>query len=37
VVLETRETEVTALFAGAGAALAFLSALLSMLWFRRVF
>ncbi|MCM5571458.1 VWA domain-containing protein [Burkholderiaceae bacterium FT117] len=37
VVLETRETEVTALFSAAGAALAVLSALLSMLWFRRVF
>jgi Ca-activated chloride channel family protein len=37
VVLETRETEVTALFAAAGAALALLSALLSMLWFHRVF
>jgi len=37
VVLETRETEVTALFAAAGAALALFSALLSMLWFRRVF
>lgn len=37
VVLETRETEVTALLTAIGAALALLSALLSMLWFRRIF
>lgn len=35
-VMEKRETEVSALFAAAGAALALVSALLSMLWFNRV-
>ena len=33
---EQKETEVTALFAAAAALLAFLSALLSMLWFNRI-
>jgi Ca-activated chloride channel homolog len=33
---EQKETEITALFAAAAAALAFLSALLSMLWFNRI-
>ena len=37
VVMETKESEVTALFAAAAAALALASALLSMLWFNRVF
>jgi Ca-activated chloride channel family protein len=36
-VLETRESEVTALFAGFAALAALLSALLSMLWFNRIF
>jgi len=35
-VLEKKETEVTALFAAAGAALALASALLSLLWFSRM-
>lgn len=35
-VFETRDTEITSLFAAMGAALAVLSALLSMLWFNRV-
>jgi Ca-activated chloride channel family protein len=34
--LEQNETEITALFAAAAAVLAFLSALLSMLWFNRI-
>jgi Ca-activated chloride channel family protein len=34
--LEQRETEITALFAAAAAALALLSALLSLLWFNRI-
>ena len=34
--LEQKETEITALFAAAAAVLAFLSALLSMLWFNRI-
>ncbi len=33
---EQKETEITALFAAAAAVLAFLSALLSMLWFNRI-
>ena len=33
---EQKETEVTALFAAAAAALALLSALLSLLWFNRI-
>jgi Ca-activated chloride channel family protein len=37
VVLETRETEITAMFAAFAALTALLSALLSMLWFNRVF
>lgn len=37
IVLETGETEVTALFTAAAAGLLILSALLSLLWFRRVF
>ena len=37
VVLETRETEITAMFAAFAALTAVLSALLSMLWFNRVF
>jgi Ca-activated chloride channel family protein len=36
-VLETRETEITALFTAAAAVLALLAALLSLLWFNRVF
>lgn len=36
-VFETRDTEITALFAAVAAAFAFVSALLSMLWFNRVF
>jgi Ca-activated chloride channel family protein len=36
-VLEKKATEVTALFAAAGAVLAMLSGLLSLLWFNRVF
>jgi Ca-activated chloride channel family protein len=36
-VLETKKTEVTALVAAAGALLALVSALLSLLWFNRVF
>ncbi len=36
VVLKKQETEVTALFSAAGAALALLSALLSLLWFNRM-
>lgn len=35
-VFETRDTEITSLFAAAAAALAVLSALLSMVWFNRV-
>jgi Ca-activated chloride channel homolog len=35
-VVETKETEVTALFAAAGAALAVLAAALSVWWFGRV-
>ncbi|MDB5840131.1 MAG: von Willebrand factor, type [Herminiimonas sp.] len=35
-VMEKKETEITALFAAAGALLAMLSALLSMLWFNRI-
>ena len=35
-VLEKKETEITALFAAAGALFAMLSALLSMLWYHRV-
>jgi len=34
--LEQKETEITALFAAAAAVLAFVSALLSMLWFNRI-
>jgi len=34
--LEQKETEITALFAAAAAVLAFLAALLSMLWFNRI-
>jgi Ca-activated chloride channel family protein len=34
--LEQRETEITALFAAAAAALALLSGLLSLLWFNRI-
>lgn len=37
VVLETRETEITAIFAAFAALMALLSALLSMIWFNRVF
>ena len=33
---EKKETEITALFAAAAAALALVSALLSMLWFNRI-
>ncbi len=36
IVLQTKETEITAIFAAAGAALAVLAALLSMLWFNRI-
>ena len=35
-VLEKKETEITALFAAAAAALALVSALLSLLWFNRI-
>jgi Ca-activated chloride channel family protein len=35
-VLETKETEITALFSAAAAVLAFLAALLSVLWFNRI-
>ncbi|MGA8056262.1 MAG: ABC transporter ATP-binding protein, partial [Burkholderiales bacterium] len=35
-VLEKKETEITALFTGAAAALAVLAALLSLLWFSRI-
>jgi Ca-activated chloride channel family protein len=35
-VLEKKETEITALFAAAGALAALLSALLSLLWFNRI-
>jgi Ca-activated chloride channel family protein len=35
-VMERKETEVTALFSAAAAALAVLSALLSLLWFNRI-
>jgi len=35
-VLETRKTEITALFAAAGAVLVVVSALLSLLWFNRI-
>ena len=35
-VLETKKTEITALFSAAAAALALLSAMLSMLWFNRI-
>ncbi|MBA3508205.1 MAG: VWA domain-containing protein, partial [Betaproteobacteria bacterium] len=34
--LEEKETEITALFAAAAAMIAFVSALLSMLWFNRI-
>ncbi|MBN9462477.1 MAG: VWA domain-containing protein [Burkholderiales bacterium] len=37
IVLERRETEITALFSAAGALAAVLAALLSMLWFNRIF
>ena len=37
IVLETRESEITALFSAAAALAAVLAALLSMLWFNRVF
>ena len=37
IVLETRESEITALFSAAAALAALLAALLSMLWFNRVF
>ncbi|HTT11638.1 MAG TPA: VWA domain-containing protein [Burkholderiaceae bacterium] len=36
VVLQTKETEITAFFAAAGAALAVVAALLSLLWFNRI-
>ncbi|MFL6646718.1 MAG: vWA domain-containing protein, partial [Sulfurifustaceae bacterium] len=36
-VLEKKESEVTALFSAAGALLAIASALLSLLWFNRIF
>jgi Ca-activated chloride channel family protein len=36
IVLQTKETEVTALFAAVGAALAVLAAFLSLLWFNRI-
>ena len=36
VVLQTKETEITAIFAAAGAALAVLAAFLSMVWFNRI-
>jgi Ca-activated chloride channel family protein len=36
IVLQTKETEITAIFAAVGAALAVLAALLSMLWFNRI-
>jgi Ca-activated chloride channel family protein len=36
IVLQTKETEITALFAAAGAALAVLAAFLSLLWFNRI-
>jgi Ca-activated chloride channel family protein len=35
-VLEKKETEVSALFAGAGALLALVAAALSVLWFHRI-
>ena len=35
-VFEKQHTEITALFSAAGAVLAFLSALLSLLWFNRI-
>ena len=35
-VLETNETEITALFSAASAVLAFLAALFSLLWFNRI-
>ena len=35
-VLEKKEMEITALFAAAGAVLALVSALLSLLWFSRI-
>jgi Ca-activated chloride channel family protein len=35
IALETRETEISALFVAAGAALLTLAALLSLLWFHR--
>jgi Ca-activated chloride channel family protein len=35
-VLETKKTEVTALFAAAGTVLVVVSALLSLLWFNRI-
>lgn len=35
-VLEKKETEVSALFAGAGALLALIAAALSVLWFHRI-
>jgi len=36
IVLQTKETEITALFAAAGAALAVLAAFLSLMWFNRI-
>jgi Ca-activated chloride channel homolog len=36
IVLQTKETEITAIFAAVGAALAVLAAFLSMLWFNRI-
>jgi len=36
IVLQTKETEITALFAAVGAALAVVAAFLSMLWFNRI-
>jgi Ca-activated chloride channel family protein len=36
IVLQTKETEITALFAAVGAALAVLAAFLSLLWFNRI-
>jgi Ca-activated chloride channel homolog len=36
IVLETKETEITALFAAAAGALALMAAMLSMLWFNRI-
>jgi Ca-activated chloride channel family protein len=36
IVLQTKETEITALFAAVGAALAVVAAFLSLLWFNRI-